>query len=294
MNKFAMNDINILNILERRKVRYNNPCQIMPILDSARNDYGMNNDEVYKSLEYLGNIDFLEGRGAIISFTQQIDIKFYSQRSETMAGDFTLEQRKAARYKMLEKIYEGTGGSENSFLDIYEIGDILSFPQELTETTATYLGKEGLIVFKALGGIAGITHSGIKQYEQAASKPDQDSEFFPAPYKIQNILNIEKVVNSPIQMGNINSSQAVNVKEKYDEILVWVQKLEETLRNDNKNELLEKMSEDIELIKNNISTGKPSNKFIGIALNSIHSLLIGIGANAIYGKLIETIPKLIG
>ena len=294
MNKLSINDIIILKILEEKNVRHKNPCHFLDILDRARTGYSMNRDEAYISFENLENLNFIEGNGSVISFTEQMDKKFYSNRSGTMTGEYTIEQRKAARYKMLEEIYKATGGSENSFFDIYEIGEAINFPPELTETTSRYLAEESLIEFKAIGGVIGITHFGIKQYEQAAGKPEQESEYFPAPNKIQYILKIEVgLVNSQIQVGTTNSTQMMNINDKYKEILAWVQKLEETISNDNNDELIEKLSEDIEFIKNNIATGKPSNKFIGMALNTIYNIIIGITSNTIYQELCNTIPRFI-
>lgn len=143
-----------------------------------------------------------------------------------------------------------------------------------------------------MGGCAGITHFGIKQYEQAVNKPEQESKYFPPPNRVQYIFNVEKIVNSNVQMATTNSSQVMNVNDKYNEILAWVKKLEDEINKNNDTELLEKLKEDIEFIKTNIATGKPDKKYIGTALNTINNVLTGIMANAAYQGLLQILPGL--
>jgi hypothetical protein len=270
-----------------------NPCSIWVIVDGARTEYNMTNEETFKTLEHLEEIKYIEVKGSYLSLTPEMEKKRYTKEGEKMNCEYTIEQRKAARFIMLEKIYNEAGGTENSIFDIYEIGEELNFTTELTLTTADYLVGERLIEYKTVGGYVGITHNGIKEYEQAVKKPEQESKYFPAPNRIQYILNVEKIVNSNIQMGTTNSSQVLNVNDKYNEILAWVKKLEDEIRNNNDTELLEKLKEDIEFIKNNIATGKPDKKYIGTALNMIKSVLTGIIANAAYQGLLQILPSLI-
>lgn len=110
VNKLSINDINILKVLEELGVRHKDPRSFWPIVDKARKNYNMTNDETFKTLEHLEKIGYIEGNGNILSLTEQMDRKMYPQERETMTGEYSAEQRKAARYKMLEKIYEETGG----------------------------------------------------------------------------------------------------------------------------------------------------------------------------------------
>jgi hypothetical protein len=293
VNKLSINDINILRVLEELGVRHKDPRSFWPIVDKARKNYKMTNDETFKTIKHLEEIGYIEGNGTILSLTEQMDRKMYPQGRNTMTGEYSAEQRKAARFKMLEKIYEETGGSDISFVDIYEIGEKLNFTTNLAETTAMYLKEEGLIEFKALGGCAGITHFGIKQYEQAVNKPEQESRFFPPVGIIQNILTADKIENVQIQQGNYQSKQEMNKNGEYDVVLLWLKSLEEAIKKENKNETLEVIKNDIEFIKNNIASGKPDKKYISMALDAIKSEIIKITASKLFQLLVQTIPILL-
>ena len=57
------------------------------------------------------------------------------------------------RFDFLKKLYEVSDGAETKFISMWEIGDQLGFDRELTTSIALYLKGEGLIQFRALGGI---------------------------------------------------------------------------------------------------------------------------------------------
>jgi Mn-dependent DtxR family transcriptional regulator len=285
--------MNILRVLEKLKVRYRNPINLWPIVDGARNGYSMSNTETYDVLNNLEKIGYIEIKNNYISLTEKQDNKIYSQRREIMNGEYTIDQRKAARFKMLEKIYMETGGVDNSYFDIYDIGEKLNYSTDLTVATAEYLANEGLIEYMTLNGGAGITHSGIVQYEQAVSKPAVGNKHFPSVNIIQNIFNADNIENVQIQQHTTNSKQEMNRKNEYDNVLLWLQNFEEALKKENENEVLEKLGADIEFIKNNIASGKPENKYIKLAMDTIKGELIKLTASAIFQTLLQTLPTLI-
>jgi hypothetical protein len=49
---------------------------------------------------------------------------------------------------------------------MWDIGDQLGFDRDLTISIAQYLKGEGLLEFRALGGIISITHYGNKEVEE--------------------------------------------------------------------------------------------------------------------------------
>ena len=71
------------------------------------------------------------------------------------------------RSDFLKKLYEFSDGTETKFLSMWEIGDQLGFDRDLTIFIVQYLKAEGLIQFRALGGIISITHYGIKEAERS-------------------------------------------------------------------------------------------------------------------------------
>jgi hypothetical protein len=59
---------------------------------------------------------------------------------------------------------------------MWEIGDQLGFDRDLTISIAQYLKGEGLLEFRALGGIISITHYGNKEVEENLKKHVQFTE----------------------------------------------------------------------------------------------------------------------
>jgi hypothetical protein len=293
MNKFTVNDINVLEQLMKMGIRHKNPCNLMPLLDNLQKYYHMSREEIIKSLEFLEQIDCIEVKSQFLSLTEHFDEQTYESKGKSMRDNYSLDVKKATRFKILEQVYKETGGSENTILDMYEIGKELNLPTDLNEITFEYLTGERLLEYKALGGIVGITHYGIQQYEQAISVPEEESKYFPPVTIIQNILKTNSIEKSQVQVGTNYSSQTMNTNSDFDELRMWLQKLEETLIKENKQELLEKINDDIAIIKANINTEKPNKKYMGIALSAIRDVLIGITSNAIFQELLKKLPYLI-
>jgi len=293
MKKFTMNDIYILKVFEKKGIRHKNPIHFLDLLDSLRDEYGMSRKEVFNSLTYLKEINYIEENGSVLSLTEYSDEKIYAKRGETMIEQYTLEQKKAARFKMLEKFYQESGGSENSFHSVFDIGEALHFSKDLTLVTSEYLSGEWLIEYKAMGGLSAITHHGIVQYEHAIEAPETASKYFPPVKIIQNILHVEKMNNTQIQQGTTDSKQEMTKNGKYDDLMLWLQNFEEALKREKKEEILEELRDDIDFIKTSITTEKPNIKYLKIALNTIQGVLTGIASNAIFQELQKGLQILI-
>ena len=293
MNQLTMNEANILKLLEKMGKRHREPISTMHLLDCLRKEYSMSREEALNSLIHLGEMDYLEGNDSYISLTEQYDKKLYGKRGEAMNGVYTIEQKKAARFKMIEKIYQETGGSESSIFDITQIGEELNIPTDLTQITVDYLIGERLIEYKALNGIAGITHYGIKQYENAIAEPEKPSQYFPAPNIIKNILIANNIERVQIQQGTTNSKQEMTINGDYDELKLWLKNFVDALNKENEREVLERLREDIELIKTNIASENPSKKYIKVALDTIKGELVKLASKAIFQALLTSIPILL-
>ena len=113
------------------------------------------------------------------------------------------DERKIARFKLLDAIYRATDGSENQLVDVWSVGQSIGLSQDDTINAAQYLVSEGLLAFRAIGGIVGLTHVGIVEYEQAETRPQLGTTHFPV-----NIINIAHMENSQIQQGNEGSTQS--------------------------------------------------------------------------------------
>jgi len=287
MKKYTINESNILNFFYKNGVRYKNPIHWTTLIDSLKKQYNMNMEEIQATLKCFEELEIIESNGSIISLTKQYDNKIYKKRSVVMEGQYTIEEKKAARFRMLEKIYQESGGSENSLFEIFEIGRSLNFSDELTEITSHYLMGENLIKSITIAGGFGITHNGIVQYEKAMSAPEKESDYFPPLNVINNIKIFGDVNNSQLLAGAVNKNQTINNNDNFYNIKSWLQNLEEVLNKEKDNEVLDKIKDDIDMIKMNINTGNPNMKYIGIALRSIEGVLIGLASNTIYQMFLE-------
>jgi len=91
----------------------------------------------------------------------------------------TLEGKKTKRLQFLHRLYKLTEGSEFKYFNMFDIGSELDLDRKLTSDIAYYLRQEGLIEFRAIGGVIGITHRGIREVEKALSNPNKPTDFFP-------------------------------------------------------------------------------------------------------------------
>ena len=293
MDKLTINESNILNYFYRNGVRFKNPVHWTDLILNLKKHFNLNMDEINTALRRLEELNIVEGNGSSISLTEKYDKKIYEKRGVIMDEQYTIEDKKAARLRMLEKIYQETGGSESTIFEIFEIGRSLDFTDELTEITSNYLSGQNLIKSRTIGGGFSITHNGIVQYEKAVSAPEKESDYFP-PYKVINDIKIfGDVNNAQILAGIENHNKTINKNDNFDEIRKWIQSLEEVVNNKKNNEIFEKIKDDIDIIKMNINAEKPNVKYIGIALRSIEGVLIGLASNTIFQMFLEKLRILI-
>jgi hypothetical protein len=64
-------------------------------------------------------------------------------------------------------LYEETGGDEHAMVGMIDIGQRLGFDQSYTSRIVDYLAGEGLVDYRALGGLIGITHYGVVEAEES-------------------------------------------------------------------------------------------------------------------------------
>ena len=114
----------------------------------------------------------------------------------------SLEQKKKNRFLFLNYLYELSNGNTGAMFDMMEVGKELKLNSDETNRIVDYLIGEHLIEFRALGGIIGLTHWGIKEVEQAIENPSEPTEHF-LPL---NIINIGTMTNSTLQQGTTNST----------------------------------------------------------------------------------------
>ncbi len=293
MNVFSLNDLYVLSCLERLGVRKSNPCSTMHLLDKLKENYRMSREEAISTIVHLGEIGYVDGNDRFISFSDTFDDMIFKEKEKTMDKEYSLQEKKAARFKLLETIYKEAGGSESAMLNIHEVGQSLGFAPELTRLSYEYLRGENLIEFKALGGLVSLTHYGIREYEQAIEAPEIETKYFPAANIVNNILHIGKIENSQVQVGTANSTQVINKNKEFDELVKWIMEIEKALITEKMEETVDKIKEEIESIKTLLSAEKPNKKYINMAMATIKDLMIGVASNALFQQLAASIPVLI-
>jgi hypothetical protein len=100
-----------------------------------------------------------------------------------------LNEKKKNRFLFLKSLYEASNGDTGAMFDQHEVGAELKFPYDETRRIVEYLIGEHLLEARAMGGVIGLTHWGIKEVEQALENPDKPTEHF-LPINIINIGSI--------------------------------------------------------------------------------------------------------
>ena len=119
----------------------------------------------------------------------------------------TVIEKKEKRYQYLHHLYEISKGDEKKIYSSEDLGQALGLSIDETDLVVQYLVGEYLIK-KITVGIVSIAHRGVMQIENALSKPDQPTDYFPPV----NIINIHQMTNSQIQQGTNFSDQIISIK----------------------------------------------------------------------------------
>ena len=199
------------------------------------------------------------------------------------------------RFRILQYFYQKSEADIRHYID-WEIllEDLAKIDPELNATEIkkayTYLVGEGLVEGKTIGFV-GITHYGIKEYENAMQHPEEQTTYFP-PF---NVLYVEHMEHSQIQQGTIQSSQIVNISNdvKHD-IEIFIDILNKRLE-----ELgLEKRDEteikaDISTIEAQINSSRPKTSILKESLSSIKRILEGAAGSIVAHGLLQYIPTIL-
>lgn len=202
-----------------------------------------------------------------------------------------IEEKKASRFKFLNKLYEVTNGDSSYIVDMWEVGNELNFDRNLTSNIVDYLIGEYLIESRALGGGIAITHEGIVEIEDLQNNPDSSSEHFPAI----NMIHIENMTNSAIQQGVSNSSQSIVFSEEKKNDLKTVIKELELIKEKLifNHEIIEEFEAELSTLKSQEKSPKPKKIIISESLRTIRNLIEGIAGNMITPSVSELINALI-
>ena len=176
-----------------------------------------------------------------------------------------------------------------------DIAQELKFSTNLTQKITQYLQGERLIEFRAIGGIIGITHEGIREIEEAISNPNKTTSHFPST-NITNIIAIRKMENSQIQQSGTEAIQTITLKErKHEEINEIIKLLKESI---NQLNLLSSQKSDLQAEINTIESQMHSSTTKDTILiecfKSIKNILEGATGNVLATVLLNKILIILG
>jgi hypothetical protein len=189
-----------------------------------------------------------------------------------------IKKVKQDRFVFLHKVYELVEGRTGYVLDGWEVGKELNFEKEYTTNIYYYLNEEGLVEAMGSGIRLAITHSGIKEIEEALSEPNKGTEHF-LPINQYNI-NIGVMNGGAIQQATKNSTiNYVNSIEIINEINNFTKELKNFISNSNlSNEEIEELQTDIQTIEIQSNSKKPKKEILKTSLTSIKTILEGVVA----------------
>lgn len=187
----------------------------------------------------------------------------------------SIQKLKQDRFKFLHKVYEVVEGKRGYILDGWEVGKELGFEREYSTNIFYYLNEEGLVEPMGSGIRLAITHSGIKEIEEALSEPTEPTEHF-LPFNQYNI-NIGVMNGGAIQQATNNSTiNYTNSSEVLNAITDFTGELKQFIDNSNlSNDEVEELQTDIQTIEVQSRSKKPKTEILKTSLNSIKTIIEG-------------------
>lgn len=202
-------------------------------------------------------------------------------------------ENKVKRFKFLKLLYEVTGGNQSCFVNMWEVGQELGYDRKDIDLICQYLKGEGLIEYKTLGGGISITHWGVMQIEEAVSKPEKKTQYFPS---VVNIINVEQMNNSQIQQGSDRSGQTFNQNSSMDfkGLELFLEQMKKDIEKLNLPEYSYKEAmAKINTVASQVSSPKPKNTIIQECLKTLRIILEGAAGSIVATGLLNQLDKFI-
>jgi predicted transcriptional regulator len=211
------------------------------------------------------------------------------ERVEGGVVKMSIEEMKKNRYLFLKKLYDATQGVSSKIINLWELGDSLSFDRTLTKLVYQYLQGEDLIVVRALGGGISITHTGVVEIENAETNPESPTEHF---LPIQNIFNISNVYGSQLQVGSHNSTQTVSVEQ--NDIHEWIKQVEENATTSGLDAAdIEVLKDEVEQLKLLLKARRPDKSILERFVQNIGEIFRKAKDSEVVRAIISNIPLIV-
>ena len=128
-----------------------------------------------------------------------------------------INENRKLRFKYLKRVFELANDDKSILVNIKDVGQELGLNNQEIDKIVEYLYSEGLVKRNG-GGQVMITHSGIKEVEEALLNPDKPTEhFLPINYTV-NVENMTGIIQQGSNESPINYSISKDSVEKIKEV----------------------------------------------------------------------------
>ena len=213
-----------------------------------------------------------------------------------------INRREALRTRFMNELYEMADGSETNFVATKDIAERLGLvfewgSQDYEEVHAIirYFEEERLIKATGGGEIVNLTHSGIREVEQAHRQPDEPTQHL-APINLVSVT-AHTITNSPIQQGSPGATQSLTVlsQDHKSQLEGIVRSLQTSiddlgLGEEDKAEL----EAEVRTLEAQVASPKPKKEIVRPSLQSAKRILEGAAVTVAGHEIIEGINLLLG
>lgn len=200
-------------------------------------------------------------------------------------------EEKRRRFRFLHELHRLTEGDEEAGVNRFELAVSLQFGQETVERVVQYLVGEGLIRRQTVAHV-GITHRGVVEVEEALSRPDEATRYFPPV----NIINIHSVVGSQIQQGTIGGTQSqVQPPPDVGAIRSALTDIRRALSELNLDEQSRKdLEADLATVDAQLVSSRPNRVVVDKCMRSVKSVIESAAGSVVATGLLETLARVLG
>ena len=203
-----------------------------------------------------------------------------------------IEEMKKKRFRYLCACYEESGADQYKVLRTYTMAGDRAFEHKLTDKIVRYLEQEELVEVSGRGDQICITHKGIREVEQALSKPDVPTEHFPAGFAIY----AGHITHSQIQQASPGATQASFEERKYEQLEEVIQLLKDSIEQVVDELALEAqersdLEAQIRTIEAQMSSPHPRARSISESLRSVRAIVEGAIGGAAGSLLAQTLLR---
>lgn len=213
----------------------------------------------------------------------------------------SMEKRVADRLRVMNAVYEGSGGDEAIRINAIQLAADLGLDDGEMAAVCRYLDQEHLIAAeiwdsgRATPSWLRITHAGLREMEASKSHPNAPTDHL-APQISVSIHG--SVVASPIQIGSPGATQTTTIGEVHlDEIAALRQfvedynRLEPQLPAGDQDKLAQRAAIDTILVQ--VASKAPNRNVLKACLAQVGAFLLPMSSAFAAGELLHALPSLL-